>query len=371
VLCLALDDIWFRSNGPSSPLRNPSLSCMTYPVRLKDLLKRIYSDKFAQVESSQLEWCPGQVRLVSHGVVHFTHFARLSCTPTPTLLLDALRWGRACICPVGCEGVDLVIPIAVPKESESQQLDLCDGSTFDLRAWVIQVKNRENSLKLQPLFDSMAKICAQMDFDIAQSLFMAINIGQGVFSGSAGAGSLVPIVPSQHKSCNPKPDLSKSRCSLMAKSASSNRLGQSSKIQALSSFADNRSCETAASGVGHSTANVPETTQMQTRSGEKTSSFVLTLVDIHKGDSFEFIEQKELSILREICRKLSPMREYHEATKFITKASQLADSEELMKVIDPWWAGKVNEDIYKPLLVQQANIKQEGEVLNYSSSMRP
>jgi hypothetical protein len=33
--------------------------------------------------------------------------------------------------------------------------------------------------------------------------------------------------------------------------------------------------------------------------------------------------------------------------------------------------GKVNEDIYKPLLVQQANIKQEGEVLNYSSSMRP
>jgi hypothetical protein len=125
----------------------------TLPVPLVDVLSTLYKK-----QSADLVRLLGNFPKLQTAIVCYSHFAKVEVDVTKEILQQYLRRGCAICCKDREFGMDLIIPIALKKDGSGHDtIDITNPATYDVSAWLIQVKNRKQGLNIPKLTYKMFK----------------------------------------------------------------------------------------------------------------------------------------------------------------------------------------------------------------------
>jgi hypothetical protein len=161
------------------------------PVPLLHLLRELLS----KTQFTALEEALQHSRLL-HGVVCFNHFKKVEHQPMKYDLQRMLGRYMAVLCEANTEGVDIIVPVAMPKPGQKPSqgalvVDIHDATTFDVGALHVQVKVWKNSFSTQSQYNSNRANSTTQDLGDDNILFLIVNLGTGDSSDFAGEAVVV------------------------------------------------------------------------------------------------------------------------------------------------------------------------------------
>jgi hypothetical protein len=116
------------------------------PIPLLYVLKILYKS----ANDGQVDELFEHHLLLRKAIVMYNHFIKVEYQVEVTDLDRYLQQGAAIMCMDGEAGIDMIIPLALPKE-DNKAIDIWDSSTFVISAWFVQIKNWNSSMNAERL----------------------------------------------------------------------------------------------------------------------------------------------------------------------------------------------------------------------------
>ncbi len=160
-------------------VQDPGACLYSRRMPLKEMLQMLYPDRsYFKHILQEMVGCKYKQTFFS-SIVYFNHFVKVEYHVEHRDLRNYLRRCAAIICKNGEAGIDIAIPLAIPKQ-EGNRIILQDESTYNVSAWIIQVKNWSNPINSSSLGDQIAdsNLAKSIGFAVDQ-LYMIMNVGPG------------------------------------------------------------------------------------------------------------------------------------------------------------------------------------------------